>query len=405
MSLEPRIVKESFIRIEPEGEKAAAYFYGRLFAENPRLRALFPPAMDLQRDRLFHALTKIVWSLDSPESLAGYLGQLGRDHRKFGVLPEHYPAVGAALIATLRRFAGPEWTAEAEAAWTAAYQRAADLMMGAAEQDAAHSPPWWVAEVVAHERRSPDLALLTLRPDRPLPFTAGQYLTVQTARWPRVWRPYSIANAPRSDGLLRLHVRAVPGGWVSGALVRHTAAGDTLLLGPALGSAGLAPDSDRDLLLVAGGTGLAPMKALVEQVLLAGHRRNVRLLVGARTERDLYDLPDLRLLESSYPWLRVVPVVSEDSDFDGMRGTLPDAVGRLGGWEDHEVHVCGPAEMIRRTVGELQRLGVPLDRVHHDLLEAEGIAPHLAGACPVHSAAPVPALAAGERASHPASGG
>ncbi|MFI6519316.1 globin domain-containing protein [Spirillospora sp. NPDC050679] len=387
MSLEPRIVKETFVQIEPEGEKAVAYFYGRLFAENPRLRALFPPAMDLQRDRLFHALTKIVWSLDSPESLADYLGRLGRDHRKFGVLREHYPAVGAALIATLRRFAGPEWTAEAEAAWTAAYRRAADLMATAAEQDAVHSPPWWVAEVVAHERRSHDLAVLTLRPDRPLPFTAGQYLTVQTARWPRVWRPYSIANAPRSDGLLRLHVRAVPGGWVSGALVRHTAVGDTLLLGPALGSTRLDPDGDRDLLLVAGGTGLAPMKALAEQVLVSGRRRDVTLLVGARTERDLYDLPDLRLLESSCPGLRVVPVVSDDPGFDGVRGTPPEAVARFGEWDGRDVYVCGPAEMVRATVAGLQRQGVPLTRVHHDLLEAEGIAAHLAGACPAHSPA------------------
>lgn len=370
MSLEPRIIKESFARIEPVADKAVHYFYGRLFAENPRLRALFPPAMDAQRDRLLHALTEIVWSLDSPESLAGRLGTLGRDHRKYGVRREHYPALGAALIATLREFSD-DWNPETEAAWTAAYRRAADLMTAAAERDGAQSPPWWVAEVAAHERRTHDLAVLTLRPDRPLPFAAGQYVTVQTARWPRVWRPFSAAGAPRPDGLLRLHVRAVPGGWVSGALVRHTRPGDTVLLGPALGGMTLDPDSGRDLLLVAGGTGLAPLKALAEQAAADGAGRRVHLLVGARTERDLYDLPDLRLLESARPGLRVVPVVSDDPDFQGVRGAVPDVLDRFDGWDDHDVYVAGPTPMVRRTVQALQDLGTPLERVHHDLLEAE----------------------------------
>src|SRR5690606_5962710 len=110
---------------------------------------------------------------------------------------------------------------------------AAATMIAAAERDAADHPPWWVAEITAHDRRAHDLAVLTLRPERPLPFLPGQHVSVQTARWPRVWRPYSIANAPRPDGTLSLHVRARPAGWVSGALVRHCAPGDTVLLGPA----------------------------------------------------------------------------------------------------------------------------------------------------------------------------
>ncbi|MCP2342314.1 globin domain-containing protein [Actinomadura rupiterrae] len=412
MSLEPRIVKESFTHIEPDGERATAYFYGRLFAENPRLRTLFPPAMDLQRDRLFHALTTLVWSLDSPDSLAHYLSQLGRDHRKFGVRPEHYPAVGAALLATLRRFSGDAWTAETEAAWTGAFGAAAEIMIAAAERDASDAPPWWVAEVVEHERRAPDIAVLTLRPSQPLRFAAGQYITVQTARWPRVWRPYSIANAPRADGMLRLHVRAVPGGWVSGTLVRHTTAGDTVLLGPALGAmtlptetpstqtpSTLTPpaqprptgtpsgkarpvearpaDSGRDLLLVAGGTGLAPLKAIAEQAASAGGHREVHLLFAARTERDLYDLAELRLLESSCPRLRVVPVLSDDPRRDGpvgaktLHGTAAEVLDRFRDWSEHEAYVAGPPAMIRTTTAALERLGVPPERIHHDLLETE----------------------------------
>jgi len=365
-SLDPRTIKESFALIEPRAEEAAAYFYGRLFAENPRLRTFFPPAMDVQRDRLFHALREIVWSLDSPDTLSAFLSRLGRDHRKFGVAPEHYDAMGTALLATLRRFAGDAWTAAMESAWRAAYTTAAELMTAAAEEAAAELPPWWTGEVIGHELREPDLAVLTVRTDQRLPYRAGQYTTIQTSRWPWTWRAYSIANAPRADGLLKFHVRALPAGWVSGALVRHTKIGDTLLLGHAAGSMSLDADSERDILCVAGGTGLAPLKALVEEALRGDRRPGVHLLFGARSPAGLYDLAELRALETRYPWLRVVPVVSADQAFDGMHGVVSDVLDRFPDWSGHDVYVAGPAPMVERTVTNLQELGVPATQIHHD---------------------------------------
>lgn len=379
MAPEPRMIKECFARLEADPAGAMRYFYGRLFAAEPQLRALFPPAMGHQHDRFFHALLRIAWSQDNPSELAGHLGRLGRGHRKYGVLPEHYAAVGAALTATLRVHAADVWGPAAEDAWTAAYRHAADTMIAAAERDAEQAPPWWAAEVTGHDRRAADLAVLTLRPERPLPYAAGQHVTVQSARWPRTWRPYSIANAPRPDGTLSLHVRARPGGWVSGALVRGTAPGDTVLLGPAEGAMTLAPDSRRDLLLIGGGTGLSPMKALAEAA--AGSGRGIRLVVAARTADDLYDLPGLRLLESSCPRLRVIPVLSRPSGggalTDTLTGTLtghvPDVLPDLldGGVRGLTACVAGPAPLVRGTVTALQRLGMPLRHVHHDLLTAD----------------------------------
>lgn len=370
MSPEPRTVKECFARLEADPAGATSYFYGRLFAADPQLRALFPPAMGDQHDRFFHALLRIVWNQDNPGELAGHLGRLGRGHRKYGVLPEHYAAVGAALTATLRVYAADVWTAETEDAWAAAYRDAADAMIGAAARAAAQGPPWWAAEVTGHDRRAPDLAVLTLRPERPLPFTAGQHVSVQTARWPRTWRPYSIANAPRPDGTLRLHVRARPGGWVSGALVRCTGPGDTVLLGPAEGAMTLDPGSGRDLLLIGGGTGLSPMKALAEEA--AGSGRGIRLLVAARTADGLYDLPDLRAMESACPRLRVIPILSRSRGGSALSGHVPDLLPRLlDDAGDLAAYVAGPAPLVRRTVAALQRLGVPPQRIHHDLRTAD----------------------------------
>jgi NAD(P)H-flavin reductase len=340
--------------------------------------------MDAQRDQLVRALARIVWSLDNPDALTGYLRALGRDHRRFGFRPEHYAAVGTALLATLRKFAGDDWSPRVEAAWTAAFSSAAATMIDAAEAAAAHAPPWWVGEVIGHERRTHDIAVLTLRPDQPLEFTAGQYVTVQTARWPRVWRPYSVANAPRPDGTLSLHVRAVPAGWVSGSLVRHTKVGDTLMLGPALGAMALDPDSERDLLLVAGGTGLAPLKALLEEAAAAAPDRRIHLLWGARTARDLYDLDELRSAQAARPGVRITPVVSDDPDFDGLHGTVPDALGRIDDppGPETDVYVCGPDAMVARTVRALRDLGVPPDRVRHDAAGLDAAAAALPPALP-----------------------
>ncbi|RVX40626.1 NAD(P)H-flavin reductase [Nonomuraea polychroma] len=371
MSLNPRLVKESFSVVEPHADRATAYFYGRLFAENPHLRAMFPPAMDVQRDRLFSALTRIVWSLDSPDSLAAFLGQLGRDHRKYGVIAEHYTAVGNALLATIRRFAADIWDKEIEAAWVAAYTAAANMMIESADIDSGASPAWWLAEVIDHELRHRDIAVITLRPTQRLPYQAGQYVNVQTARWPRVWRTFSIANAPRTDNTIRLHVRSVPGGWVSTTLIRHTRIGDTLMVGPPMGTMTLREQSTRDVLCVAGGTGLAPLKAIIESIIASGRRPNIHLLYGARTADELYDLPDLIAMESSFPWLRVLPVVSDQQSYDGMRGRLPEVTQRFHSWAEHDVYVCGPPAMVNETVRRLQIDGVPLSRIHRDIIQAE----------------------------------
>ncbi|TMR98544.1 globin domain-containing protein [Nonomuraea basaltis] len=371
MSLNPRLVKESFSVVEPHADKATAYFYGRLFAENPQLRAMFPPAMDVQRDRLFGALTRIVWSLDSPDSLAAFLGHLGRDHRKYGVIAEHYTAVGSALLATIRRFASDIWNHEIEAAWVAAYTAAANLMIESAESDSGVSPAWWLAEVIDHEQRYRDIAVITLRPTQRLPYQPGQYVNVQTARWPRVWRTFSIANAPRPDNTIRLHVRSIPGGWVSTTLIRHTRIGDQLLLGPPMGTMMPRESSMRDVLCVAGGTGLAPLKAIIESIINSGRRPNIHLLYGARTAEELYDLPDLIRMASSFPWLRVLPVVSDQPSFDGMRGHLPEVTQRFHSWAEHDVYVCGPSAMVNETVRRLQIDGVPLSRIHRDIIQGE----------------------------------
>jgi NAD(P)H-flavin reductase/hemoglobin-like flavoprotein len=361
-------IRETFRYVAEAGDKAVGFFYGQLFLRQPQLRQLFPPAMDKQRDRLFQALGRIVESLSAPEEMAAYLSQLGRDHRKYQVEPEMYETVGAALLATLRAFARDAFTSEAEQAWAEVYLAGSSLMIKAAEEDAATSPASWTAEVVQVDHRADDIAVLTIAPDQPLPFTAGQHLTVQTPRWPRVWRPYSIACMPRDDALLTLHVKAVPGGWVSSALVRYTSPGSTLVLGPPLGTMTLERAAGRDLLCVAGGTGLAPVKAIIEQAVRESSAtpRRIFLYYGARRRHELYDLPDLWRLQDAYAGFELIPVTSDDPAFDGMQGNVGRVAARYMPHTDCEAYVAGPPEMVRETVRVLTRSGLDRERIHFD---------------------------------------
>ncbi len=361
-------IRDTFAHVARAGDEAVGYFYAWLFLRRPELRELFPPAMDEQRDRLFASLGRIVESLSTPDEMATYLSQLGRDHRKYRVDPAMYDAVGEALIATLRAFAESAFTPAAEEAWAQTYAAAAALMIRAAEDDALVAPAFWTAEVVKVENRGRDIAMVTLAPYRALRYRAGQHLTLQTPRWPHVWRPYSIACHPRDDGLLTLHVKAVPGGWVSNALVHHTEPGDEVTLGPALGTMTLEPAADRDLLCIAGGTGLAPIKAIVEQVVRdsAARQRQIFLFYGARKRDELYDMKDLWRLTDAYHGLQLTPVTSDDPAFTGMQGNVSRVAARYLPHRDCEAYVAGPAAMVSEALRVLTRTGMPRERIHYD---------------------------------------
>ena len=367
-----RLVKESFSVIETRAGEAMEHFYAWLFVRHPQLRAMFPLGMSAHREHVFGALARIVWSMDSPAALASYAGQLGRDHRKFGVKDKHHEAFFGALLAAVRHFSGDTWTASTQEAWEAVFSSVTSAMQAAAAADAALAPAWWVGEVVQHDLRRPDLAVLTIRPDQPLRYLPGQYLGVQVGRWPRVWRNFSAGNAPRANGLVDLHVRAVSGGMVSTALVHYVQPGDTLLLGPPRGEMTISEDCDRDLLCIAGGTGLAPVKAIIEGVISAAgqaRQRQIALYVGARNTGDLYDMRDLETLAVSYPSLKVIPAVADDPGWQGLAGLLPEVVRQHAACEGREVFISGPGAMVTEVVRVLARR-VSGEHIHHDPIGA-----------------------------------
>jgi NAD(P)H-flavin reductase/hemoglobin-like flavoprotein len=349
-------------------DRVINYFYAALFLEAPHLRALFPAAMDTQRDRFFRALTSSVRSLGDPERYVPMFQQLGRDHRKYGVRPEHYEAVGRALVTALRHHGQEYWAPELEAAWQRAYSVMARTMLDGAREAATREPAWWKGEIIAHERRADDIAVIVVRTDRPYEYAAGQYASIETPYRPKSWRTYSMATAPSPDGLLEFHIRSLDSGWVSGPLVWRAQVGDALRLGAPQGEMGVDQHSRRDVLCIAGGTGLAPIKSIIDDMSKWNSSRNVTLFFGARKTGDLYDMAALHRMAGLNRWLKIVPVVSEDPTFNGERGLLPDVVARHGTWTDHDVLICGSPAMTRATHDRLTSQGVPADRIRYDLV-------------------------------------
>jgi NAD(P)H-flavin reductase len=352
------------------GDEVGLWFYSHLFVNHPETRAMFPMSMGRQRDRLVSALGRIVSNVDKVESLVPFLQQLGREHRKFEAIAPHYPAVGASLVATLAHFSGEHWSEELSADWQAAYRLVAQTMIEAADESARYQPPWWDAQVLENERRYFDVAVLRLRPEHWLDYQPGQSISVESALRPKQWRYFSPANAPRQDGTIDLHVQVVDGGPVSTALVNSAAPGDRLRLGAPIGTAMTLPQpAGPDLLLVAGGTGLAPMKALIEQVANEGGQRRVHLFCGAQAALGLYDLPELRKLADGNAWLTVTPVVSDDPLYEGHRGLVGEFAARAGDWSRHEVYVCGSKPMVRSTATRLREAGVADTQIHFDTFD------------------------------------
>ena len=371
MAMDALALQRSWDRVtRKHGDQVSLYFYSHIFVSHPEVRAMFPLSMADQRDKFVSALGRIVSHANHIDQDAAFLQHLGRDHRKYAVIAEHYNAVGASLCATLKHFLGDEWDAELAAEWTAAYQVVARVMVEAAETSSETSPDWWDAEVVSVERRTMDLTLVTVRPSRAFAFLPGQSVSMEIPQRPRQWRYFSPANAPRRDGSIDLHVQQIDGGQVSTAVVRSLKIGDHVKLGAPVGERLTRRVGDqRDLLMVAGGTGLAPLRSVVEQIDQEWQRSRtaprVHLLHGVRMPWHLYDRPWLRDLAQSRPWFDYTEVVSDDPSYPGTRGKIGAVAARQALYE-RTAMVCGGPQMVAHTLERLTAAGMHPEQIKYE---------------------------------------
>jgi hemoglobin-like flavoprotein len=132
-----KLVQDSFAKVAPIADQAAEIFYGRLFEIAPEVRSLFHGDMAEQRRRLVATLAVVVNGLGDLPSVLPAASALAKRHVGYGVRPEHYAVVGEALLWTLARGLGEQWTPEVAAAWTAAYGTLSGYMISEAYPQAA----------------------------------------------------------------------------------------------------------------------------------------------------------------------------------------------------------------------------------------------------------------------------
>jgi len=126
------LVQASFEKVVPLGDKVPQIFYDELFTLDPSLRPMFQSDMTEQRKMILTALSMVVRSLDKPEAIAEPVKALGKRHVTYGVKPAHFATVGSALLSTLQKGLGDEFTPELRQAWVEAYAALSGMMKEAA---------------------------------------------------------------------------------------------------------------------------------------------------------------------------------------------------------------------------------------------------------------------------------
>ena len=127
-----KLVQQSFSKIIPISEQAAVIFYDRLFEIAPQVKSMFPSDMAEQRGKLMATLTAVVNGLGNLSSILPAASALAKRHVSYGARPKHYPVVGAALLWTLEKGLGENWTPDVAEAWKAAYATLSGFMISEA---------------------------------------------------------------------------------------------------------------------------------------------------------------------------------------------------------------------------------------------------------------------------------
>jgi CDP-4-dehydro-6-deoxyglucose reductase len=233
--------------------------------------------------------------------------------------------------------------------------------------------------VIAIDKPAPDVAVLKMQlpANQNLQYRAGQYVEFILRDGAR--RSYSMANAPHllgSPPAIELHVRHMPGGKFTDHVFGALKEKDILRMEGPFGSFFLREESDKPMVLLASGTGFAPIKALIQHLQMKGSTRPAVLYWGARRRVDLYQHDWCVQAAAELPWLRYVPVLSEatpDCAWEGRTGFVHRTV--MADWPDlsgHQVYACGAPVMVESAQRDFTaQCGLPPEEFYADSFTSE----------------------------------
>lgn len=226
------------------------------------------------------------------------------------------------------------------------------------------------ARVQKMEKLSHDVMAMYLKlpSNERMQFLAGQYIEFLLKDGKR--RAFSLANAPHNDDLLELHLRLVPGGQFTQYVFNEMQEKAILRLEGPFGSFYLREDHTKPIIFVAGGTGFAPIKGIIEHILHQKSSRKMVLYWGARAKEDLY-MPELpEAWQAAHPEFSFIPVLSEpkiEDEWQGRTGLVHQAV--LDDFDDlsaYQIYCCGAPQMVDIAHQSFQEKGLPEDEFFSD---------------------------------------
>ena len=376
------LIKATVPLLESGGEALTTHFYRLMLAEHPEVRPLFNQAHQASGDQpraLANGVLMYAKHIDQLEQLGGLVSQIVNKHVALQVLPEHYPIVGACLLRAIREVLGSDVaTDEVIAAWAAAYQQLADILIGTEERiySATEEAPggWRGARRFRIARKVPESEEITsfyLQPedgDAVIAHKPGQYIGLRLIiNGEEVRRNYSLSAASNGSEY-RISVKRETGGLASNRL-HAMGEGETLELFAPAGDFTLEP-SDKPLVLISGGVGITPTLAMLEEALQTSrpvHFIHCARNAGVHAFRNTVDA----LAERHQQLKRFYCYEEHWGD-----GAQPDGIGllteeRLASWlpvdRDLDAYFLGPKPFMAAIRCQLKALGVPEQQTRYEL--------------------------------------
>ncbi len=216
-----------------------------------------------------------------------------------------------------------------------------------------------------------EIALQLINPPK-ISFKAGQYIAIEVTEMREGKarqnnRPYSIVSPPEEDRVIRVCVNLVAGGPGSTTLHRLRIGEELSFLHP-FGYFTIKSEATSSLLFVATGTGIAPIRSMIEHLLHQGIERPMTLFWGLRSERDLYYQEDFEALSQKYPFLKIITSLSQPtSNWQGDKGRVTEQLSRKKiTVENLEAYLCGNMAMIREVRTMLLDQGMTKRAIHFE---------------------------------------
>lgn len=387
------LIKSSAPAIKAHGLEITTLMYSRMLAEHPELCNLFNhshQAAGTQQKTLAQALAAYAAHIDALENLSGAVRFIAERHAALCVKPEHYQIVGKCLLAAAEKVLGDAATPELIAAWAAAYQQLADILIAAeagiykekAQMEGGWSG-WRTFDCVNRVEECPGVVSFYFMPadgGQVPDYKAGEYVTLRVyVPGLQVLQPrqYTLSQA-KGSGMLRITVKAIrakdgaPAGVVSNQLVNTLKVGNQVELTAPTGTFVIDDvKDDHPLVLIAAGIGITPMVAMLEELSTENPLRSVHFLYSTQNKaayplRDTVDAVMKGLPRGAQAVFFTKPGPDDHlgQDFDASGRITPASIRNFCQDPDADFYICGPASFMQDITAALRQIGVIEPRIH-----------------------------------------